>query len=279
MLNIFISFFEFIYYSLTPIIEIIILTVIFYLILKYLKGTKGSSILAGIVFLIMALTIGADLLKFEVISWLLNGLWTLFAMAVIVIFQPEIRRAFAQLGSNPFNRSQRKIETINEIITAVINLAGRKHGALIIIEQQIGMRGIVDNGILLDAKLSHKLLESIFYPNAALHDGGVIIKSGRIRAAHCIFPLSTNEEWTTKSMGTRHRAALGVTEETDALALVVSEETGGISIAYKGNIKQRIRPDKLRRFLNALLNEEKGKTFKDIVEEVADSESSSSKEI
>ena len=269
MLNLFLSVLEFLYYSLTPILEVIILSIIFYYILKYLRDTKGSSVLAGLIFVIMGLTITADLLKFEVISWLLNGLWTLFAMAIIVIFQPEIRRAFAQLGSNPFSKSKRKLVIINELITAVINLAGRQHGALIVIEQQIGMRHIVESAVKLDAKLTHKLIESIFYPNAALHDGGIIIKSGRIRAAHCIFPLSSNES-RTKSMGTRHRAALGVTEETDALALVVSEETGGISISYKGNIKQHIRPDRLRRFMEALLEEEKGKTFKDIVEEMTD---------
>jgi diadenylate cyclase len=272
MLNLFLSLLEFLYYSFTPILEVIILSIIFYYILKYLRGTKGSSVLAGIVFVVMGLTIGADLLKFEVLSWLLNGLWTLFAMAIIVIFQPEIRRAFAQLGSNPFSKSsKRKLETINELITAAINMAGRQHGALIVIEQQIGMRHIVESAVKLDARLTHKLIESIFYPNAALHDGGIIIKSGRIRAAHCIFPLSSNES-RTKSMGTRHRAALGITEETDALALVVSEETGGISIAYKGNIKQKIRPDRLRRFMDALLEEEKGKTFKEIVDEMADTE-------
>ncbi|MCF7791232.1 MAG: diadenylate cyclase CdaA [Victivallales bacterium] len=271
MLELFINLLEFIYYSLSPILEVLILSVIFYYILKYLRGTKGSSVLAGLVFVIMGLTIAADLLKFEVISWLLNGLWTLFAMAVIVIFQPEIRRAFAQLGSNPFNKSQRKTETINEIITAVINLAGRQHGALIVIEQNIGLRHIIDSAVKLDAKLSHKLIEAIFYPNAALHDGGIIIKSGRIIAAHCIFPLSTNE-FRTRSMGTRHRAALGITEDTDTLALVVSEETGAISIAYKGNIKRYIRPDKLRRFLNALLVEEKGKPFKEIISDISETE-------
>ena len=274
MLNIFLSLIEFIYYSLTPILEVLILSLIFYYILKYLRGTKGSSILAGMVFVVMGLTIGTDLLKFEVLSWLLNAFWTLFAMAIIVIFQPEIRRAFAQLGSNPFSRSKRKLETINELITAVINLAGRQHGALIIIEQKIGLRHFVDSAVKLDAKLTHKLIESIFYPNAALHDGGIIIKSGRIRAAHCIFPLSSNES-RTKSMGTRHRAALGVTEETDALALVVSEETGGISIAYKGNIKQKIRPDRLRRFMDALLEEEKSKTFKEIVDDMSNTEKNS----
>ena len=271
MLNIFLNLLELIYYSLTPILEIIILSIIFYYILKYLRGTKGSSVLAGIIFVIMGLTIAADLLRFEVISWMLNGLWTLFAMAIIVIFQPEIRRAFAQLGSNPFAKTKRKLETINEIITAVINLAGRKHGALIIIEQNIGLRHIVDNAVKLDAKLTSKLLESIFFPNAALHDGGVIIKSGRVVAAHCIVPLSRNEA-KARSMGTRHRAALGITEDSDALAVVVSEETGGISIAYKGNIKQYIRPDRVRRFMEALLSEEKGKSFKDIVIEVAEKE-------
>jgi len=247
--------------------EIAILALLFYYVLRYLRGTKSASVLAGIVFVFIGLAIVADLLNFEVISWLLNGSWTLLAMALIVIFQPEFRRAFAQIGSNPFTKGVRRQETINEIITAVINLAGKSQGALIVIEQNIGLKGFADNSIKVDARLSHRLIETIFAPNTPLHDGGVIIKSGRIIYAQCVFPLSANIE-LTKTMGTRHRAALGVTEETDALVVVVSEETAGISIVYKGNIKKDIRPDRLRRFLNTLMNKEQGRTFKEMVDEM-----------
>lgn len=271
MLDAFLITFKNMYGSFIPAFEIIILSVIFYYILNYLRGTRASSILAGIIFVTMVLTISADLLNFEVISWLLNGLWTFIAIALIIIFQPEIRRAFAQIGTNPFRLKQKREETINEIITATINLAGRRHGALIVIEQQLGLRTFAENAIKLDARLSHYLLETIFFPNTPLHDGGVIIKHGKIRAANCILPLSTNHE-LTRGMGTRHRAALGVTEESDALVLVISEETGSISIAYKGNFKKNIKPDKLRRFLDILLTEEKGRSFKEIVDDVADEE-------
>jgi len=271
MHSIFLYILEYMYFSITPILEIALMAILFYYILYYIRGTKSASVLAGIVFVIMIVTIITDLLKFEVISWLLNGLWTFFAVAVIVIFQPEFRRAFAQIGKNPFTKGIQKQETINEIITAVINLAGRRHGALIVIEQNIGLRGLADNSVLINAVITHRLLETIFFPNTSLHDGGVIIQGGKIKYAHCVFPLSTNPE-LTRSMGTRHRAALGVTEETDALVVVVSEETAGISIAYKGNIKKNIRPERLRRFLDVLINEEKGKTFKELVDEMADSD-------
>jgi diadenylate cyclase len=259
------------YYSIVPLIEIIILAVLFYYVLHYLRGTRSASILAGIIFVLIALTIAADLLQFEVISWLLNSLWTFFGIALIVIFQPEFRRAFAQLGSRSFLKGIKREETINELITAVINMAGRKHGALIAIEQHIGLKGIVDSATTLEAKLTHRLLETIFHPNTPLHDGGVIVKTGIVKAAHCIFPLSSNRE-IIKGMGTRHRAALGITEESDALVIIVSEETGNISIAYKGNIKKNLRPDRLRRFLNSLVSREKTLSFKELINDMPDNE-------
>ncbi len=271
MSDIFISILDYFYQFLTPIMEIAILSILFYYVLRYLRGTKSASVLAGIVFVFMGLAFLADFLKFEVISWLLNGTWTLLAMALIIIFQPEFRRAFAQLGSNPFTKNVRRQETINEIITAVINLAGKSVGALIVIEQNIGLRGLADNSVKMDAKISHRLLETIFAPNTPLHDGGIIIKGGRIMYAQCVFPLSSNRE-LTRALGTRHRAALGVTEETDALVVVVSEETAGISIVYKGNIKRNIRPDRLRRFLDTLMNKERGKSFRDVVDQMSETD-------
>ena len=256
-------------------LEIAILAILFYYVLRYLRGTKSASVLAGLVFVFMGLTFLADFLDFEVINWLLNVSWTLLAVAFIVIFQPEFRRAFAQIGSNPFTKGIRRQETINEIITAVINLAGKSQGALIVIEQNIGMRGLADNAVKIDARMSHRLIETIFAPNTPLHDGGIIIDSGRIVYAQCIFPLSSNRE-LVKEMGTRHRAALGITEETDALVVVVSEETGGISIAHKGNIKKNIRADRLRRFLDTLMNKERGRSFREMVDEVSDSDETGS---
>jgi len=254
-----------------PVFEVGILTALIYSVLFYLRGTRGAPVLSGILIVLLALTLAADYFNFEVISRLLNGLWAVMGVALVVIFQPEFRRAFAQIGSRSFMRGIRRQETINELAQAVVNMAARRNGALIVIEQEIGMRALVNDAVTVDAKLTNEMLESIFYPNSPLHDGGVIIKNDRILAAHCILPLSSNQE-LVKYLGTRHRAALGVTEETDALVIVVSEETGSIALAHKGNLKRNIRPDRLRRFLTMLLNEEHGKSIQDLMDEMSESD-------
>jgi len=237
---------------LQPALEVFILSFIFYKILYYLRGTRGSNILAGMIIVLLILTASADFMKFEVLSWALSGLWTLLATAMIVIFQPELRRAFAQLGSISFRQQDRKKEVITEITTAVLNMANRKIGALMVIERKIGMRSIVEDAVKLDVKVNAMILESIFYPNSPLHDGAIIIKNDRIIAAHAILPLSRNENFA-KSLGTRHRAAVGITEETDAVVVVVSEENGNISVACRGSIRYDVKVDKLLRYLSALL--------------------------
>ncbi|MCP3968388.1 MAG: TIGR00159 family protein [Lentisphaerae bacterium] len=235
-----------------PALEILILTFLFYKILYYLRGTRGSNILAGMVIVLMLLTAASDLLKFEVISWMLNGLWTLLATAIIVIFQPELRRAFAQLGSAPFQQQSRKKEAITEVVTATLNMSKRKIGALMVLERKIGMRSIVEDAVKLDVRLNSMIIESIFFPNSPLHDGAVIIKNDRIIAAHAILPLTRDDE-VIKTLGTRHRAAVGITEETDAVVVVVSEETGTISIACRGSIRRDVKADKLLRYLSGLM--------------------------
>ncbi|MDD5728889.1 MAG: diadenylate cyclase CdaA [Victivallales bacterium] len=235
-----------------PALEVFILAFIFYKLLYYLRGTRGSNVLAGMLIALLILTAGADFLKFEVLSWALSGLWTLLATAMIVIFQPELRRAFAQLGSISFRQKDRKKEVIAEITTAVLNMAKRKIGALMVIERKIGMRAIVEDAVKLDIKVNSMILEAIFYPNSPLHDGAIIIKNDRIIAAHAILPLSRNETFS-KSMGTRHRAAVGITEETDAVVVVVSEENGNISVACRGSLRYDVKVDKLLRYLSALL--------------------------
>lgn len=263
--NSLVSTFSHFSYLIVPIIEIVILIFFFYLILNYLRGTRSASILGSALFILIVTTLIADLIGFEVIEWILNSIWTFLPIAIIVIFQPEIRRAFTQLAS-PFGSGIKREEAISEISTAVANLSRKKHGALIAIEQNFSLKGLCDNYTRIDATLTHKLLETIFMPNTPLHDGAVVVRKGKIRAAGCIFPLSSNTEMTI-GMGTRHRAALGVTEETDALVVVVSEETGIISIAYKGNIKRGISPDKARRYLDWLVDENKPFTFKDVLED------------
>lgn len=246
---------------LQPCLEIGVLFVLIYAGLYYLRGTRGAYVLAGLIITTILLVFISDLLKFEVISWLLNSLVTTFMLILLVVFQPELRRAFAQLGSRPFMRSQRKQETISEVVTAAVNLSGQRQGALILLEREIGMRAIINSAIRLDARLSHQLLQSIFNKHSPLHDGGVIVRGNQIVAAHCIFPLSQDEEML-RTLGTRHRAAVGITEETDALVVVVSEETGAISIACRGSLRQNIGPDQLARFLNSLLRTDEPATLR-----------------
>lgn len=237
---------------LRQILEIGIITVLIYSVLYFLRGTRAASMLAGIIIILIVLTTASDWMKFEVISWLLYNLWTMLAVALIVIFQPELRRAFAQLGSTTFHHKTKKKEAISEVVNAVLSLSKQKIGAIIVFERQIGMAFIVNNAIPLDAKLNSPLIESIFNPYSPLHDGAVIVKNEKIIAAHAILPLPNDEALALK-LGTRHRAAIGITEETDAVAVVVSEKTGIISIACGGRIKRNIESDKLYRYLNGLL--------------------------
>ena len=253
--------------------EILILYIFIYSTLYYLRETRGARILASMLTALILLTIIAEFLEFEVIKWLLNGLWTIFAIALIVIFQPELRRAFAQLGSHSFTRKTKKQETINEVVTAAINLSNQRVGALIVFEREIGMKAIIASGIPLEARLNHYLIEAMFHTKSPLHDGGMIIKKDVIIAAHCIFPL-TNDVELQKTLGTRHRAAIGITEETDAVVLVVSEETGHLSIACRGRLKQDIGPDKLARTLSLLLKMEESDSLKGIFEKVSAEETS-----
>lgn len=232
-----------------PALEVATIAVLIYYVLYFLRGTRGASVLAGIVIILIFITSLTDSLKFEVMSWLLANLWTMLATALIVIFQPELRRAFAQLGSTPFgHRATRQKEAIGEVVSAVIQMSLRRTGALLIFERQIGMAAITNSAVVLDTKLNSLLIQSIFYPNSPLHDGAVIIKDDKIAAAHAILPL-TQDEAMSRTLGTRHRAALGITEETDAIAVVVSEETGSISVAYKGKLKRDMSSESLLKFL------------------------------
>ncbi len=234
------------------VLEILLLTVIIYGILYYLRGTRGINILIGFFIILLILTGLARYMELTTITWLIDGLWNILTIAFIVIFQPEIRRGFAYLGSAKIFQRNNKQEAITEVVTAVLNMAKRRIGVIIVFERQIGMRSIVEDAVKLNAKLNSYLLESIFFPNSPLHDGAVIIKDDTIIAAHAILPLS-KEEKILRALGTRHRAAVGITEDTDAVALVVSEETGTISLACQGNIRRDIKADKLRRYLSSLL--------------------------
>jgi diadenylate cyclase len=184
---------------------------------------------------------------------------------VIVLFQSDIRRALAHFGRAPFFRYLERLEatseTIEELVVSATNLASRRIGAIIVIERQIGLRNYIEGGIPLEAMVTYDLLGSIFQPGSPLHDGAVIVQGDRIAAAACFLPLSVNA-LVSRDLGTRHRAALGVTEENDAVAIVVSEETGGISLALNGRLERGLTPDALRARLRSLLGIRRERTPK-----------------
>ena len=232
--------------------EIALLAYIIYKILYFVRGARGSSILAGLMGLAIVLSLLAKSLKLDIISWLLDGFWAVIGFAVVVIFQPELRRAFAQLGTFAVWQGRKRREVVSEIVQAVQDMAHRKCGALIVLEKRIGLQNYIDDAIKLDVKLHAMMLESIFYPNSPLHDGAVIIRDDRIVAARVILPL-TRAENISRRLGTRHRAALGVSEETDAVTIIVSEETGAISVAYRSALHRDLSAVELASYLEKLI--------------------------
>ena len=231
--------------------EISILSVAFYYTLKFFRGTRGWPMVVALLGLIGA-TLLCAALKLTVLSALLTSLFGFSAVAVLVIFQPELRRLLAGLGNLTFFGSLREQrENIEVIIQAVDRLSEARIGALIAIEQATHLQDVVESGIIVDCEASPEMLETIFFPNNAIHDGGVIINEDRILSAACIFPLTRRQD-ISKTIGTRHRAAIGMSEESDSLVIAVSEETGAISTALKGQLIQGISLKKLRGTLNTM---------------------------
>ena len=236
-----------------PALEIFILAVVIYYITRFLRGTRGWPVVIGFVVFLLALFGAAEVLNLTVLRRLLAAAYAIFAFAVLIIFQPELRRLLAELGNLPlFSSMHERRENIEVIIQTVERLSDVKIGALIAIEQQIHLHEVVESGVLVDCEATPEMLETIFFPNNAIHDGGVIIKGDRIAYAACIFPL-TQRPGLAKSLGTRHRAAIGLSEETDAVIVVVSEENGMISHAYKGQLVRGVTAEELRSFLSSVL--------------------------
>jgi len=236
-----------------PALEIIILAVVIYGALRFVRGTRGWPVVTGFLVALLALALVTYALDLQVLRWLLGTFSAFVAVAVLVIFQPELRRMLAELGSLPFlAATHEQREDIEVIIQTVERLADVRIGALIAIEQSIQLEEAVESGVVVDCEATAEMLETIFFPNNAIHDGGVLIKGGRIRHAACIFPLSQRQD-LHKSLGTRHRAALGLSEETDAVIVVVSEESGAISYAYKGQLVRGVSLEELRAFLTSTL--------------------------
>jgi diadenylate cyclase len=234
-------------------VDILLVAVVFYLMLAVLKGTRGMSMLWGI--LVLAATyLAAQALDLITLAAILGNVLFYLPFAIIVIFQHEIRRILAAVGRTPLLRwtatlSPREV-LINDIVLACDTLVSRRYGALIVIERDEGLRTFVETGIPIDARLSYDLLVNLFTPGTPLHDGAAVVQGNRIAAASCFLPLSGRADLSTE-YGSRHRAALGISEETDAVAVVVSEERGAMSIAVGG----KLRPNLARRELRDLLLE------------------------
>lgn len=237
----------------TATIEVGILTIVFHYICLYLRGTQGGRILIRLVLVFIALTLLSRFFNLTVIEWLLRSLSGFLALALVVIFQPELRRAITELGSNHFLLTTfEKHETLGELVGTIIELSNKGFGALLIIERKISLRPIIETGVAINCDYSKELIITIFHPKTVLHDGAVILHKDHIIAAACILPLTQRED-LDRNLGLRHRAALGLTESTDSVAIVVSEETGHISICHNGVIRRNLGAEEFQRQLSHLL--------------------------
>ena len=240
------------------VIDVLAVFVLVYNLLLLIRGTRAVQVLLGIIFLVAISNI-AGLLELDTLESILRRFFVILPFAVIVLFQNQIRKALADFGKNPLyalSTSHKLRESLQEVALAASTFSSRRVGALIVFERVEGLRDTIENGIELDAEISFDLLITIFNPTTPLHDGAVIVQGDRLAAAACFLPLTTNSELSLEA-GTRHRAALGISEETDALALVVSEETGKISVALDGELIGDLDQPKLERLLfDHLLSEE-----------------------
>ena len=252
--------------SFTAVIDILVVAFIFYKGYMLIKETRAEQLLKGIAFIVILIPI-SSILNLSMLYFILSKTLTIGIISVVIIFQPEIRRALEHLGRSAFEdkrgfagEKQRNIY-VSEIVTAVSNLAETKTGALIAIEQGTGLGEIISSGTKLDANITANLLENIFVVNTPLHDGATIIGRDKIIAAGCVLPLTNNQE-INKKLGTRHRAAIGLSEISDALIIVVSEETGVISLAINGRLTRHYDKERLRNILLKIMEHRENKNVK-----------------
>jgi diadenylate cyclase len=244
--------------SFWSLVDIAIVAIIIYGFLTLLRGTSAFSVLYGLAFLLGALLIVRSLPRLVVLNWLLTNTLPLLATALIVIFQPELRRAMERIGrirgwiNRPLGPAEvQGVErAIDEIARACRRLSERRQGALIVLERETGLQEYAETGVIIDGVVTTEFLLQIFFPNSPLHDGAVVVHGDRLVAAGCVLPLSSNN--LDASLGTRHRAAIGITEQSDALAVVVSEETGTISMANNGRLVRNLNEPKLRKILGMI---------------------------
>ena len=248
-------------------VDILLVTLIFFVLLYALRDTQALVLLRGVLFLVVLLALLTSLVELPAFSWLIQSTLPALLLAIPVIFAPEIRRGLERLGRagtilSPGSKAvyQETIDTINAIVSAAARLSARQHGALIIMQRLDNLDEYNETGVRMNSKVSPEILLQIFYPNTPLHDGAAIIGNNRLLAASCVMPLSASgilARSPERQMGLRHRAALGISEASDAIAVVVSEETGSISIAHAGRMIRRLDPDRLENILSAFYRPER----------------------
>jgi len=236
------------------VVDILLVAVVFYLLFFLAQGTQAVQLLRGMVVVVLSAFLASQLLPFKGFSWLVRTALPALLIAIPVVFQPELRRALERLGRTGrllarYQQDEAMELMVDEVARAAHRLASDRHGALIVFERETGLQEYVETGVPIDADVKAELLRTIFHPNTALHDKAVIIRDGRIVAASSMLPVTHNRQFS--GMGTRHRAAIGLTEESDALVVVVSEETGIISVAHNGRIIRRLDINRLRNVLMA----------------------------
>ncbi|MBP1890030.1 diadenylate cyclase [Clostridium moniliforme] len=258
--------------SFSSILDILVVSYIFYKGYMLIKETRAEQLLKGILFIIVLIPI-SYVLKLDMLYFILSKTLTIGVLSVVIIFQPEIRRALEHLGRSAFDEthnisdSKERETIIDEIVTAVEDLAETKTGALIAIEQGTGLGEVLGSGTIIDAEISAALLENIFVVNTPLHDGATIIRKDRIYASGCVLPL-TNNNGINKKLGTRHRAGIGLSENSDALVIIVSEETGTISLAMGGRLTRNYDKEKLKKTLLSIMQDRENKKVKSAGEKV-----------
>jgi len=242
------------------VVDLLVVAVIIYWLLWVAQGTRATQLIRGIVTLLVVVFLVGTTLQLTTLNWILGQVWPVLLVSLPVIFQPEIRRALEQLGQTRSWLPQLRPRldetagrTVDELVKAAAQLARHRYGALIVLERETGLQNYVERGVSIDGLLTRQLLINLFYPNSPLHDGAAVLRDGRIIAASVVLPLSDNTA-AASQLGTRHRAALGITEQSDAIAVVVSEETGQISIAENGRLIRNLDAERLEERLRTLLN-------------------------
>lgn len=246
-------------FDVTSAIDVLLISLLFFWVLLLLRGTTAMAVMRGVFILLTGAVILGQLFDLRVLNFLIRNSFTGLLIAIPIIFQPEIRRALERVGrtgARAFGATLQNPGTIDAVAEAAAEMAKRRNGALIVMERETGLQDYVDTGIPLDAVPSPELIENIFFPNSPMHDGALVIRGSRVVAASVTLPLS--DDALPGELGTRHRAALGITERTDAVSVVVSEETGGISVAAEGRLHTRLDEARLRALLDRLLTERNG---------------------